>query len=82
MKDESLPVLDLSKPEDCRKFLKDLSVDGKKVREFTLENGNKISTDEMNNSQLIQYANEIYFDWLNGKPEGGVINTDIDRGLQ
>jgi hypothetical protein len=69
--------LDLTKPKDCREFLKAFKVDGRSVEFFELENGRKVRVDEMSDSELIQYAGEIYFNWLGGREGGGPVDTDI-----
>lgn len=56
--------LDLSTVEACRFYLENMTwcIDGedKKVTEFTLESGKKIGASDMSDSQLIQYANQLY----------------------
>lgn len=55
-------TLDLNKPDDARKFILQAlpeCFDGIKVTHFTLEDGSKISTDKLSDSQAVQYAWEL-----------------------
>ena len=76
-----MDTIDLDKPSDARKFLSEFKVDGRKVSGIETTSGKWIEFSDMDDSQIVFYAKEIYFDWLGGKEDGGVVNTDIDRGL-
>ncbi len=64
---EELKELDLSNPKDCKWYLENMTLNfgnGEKstIKEFGLENGRTIKVSEMNDSQLIQYANQMFND--------------------
>lgn len=60
-----MKALDLRKVKDCRFYLENYELqfaDGerRKVSEVILENGKKLKFKDMNDSEAVQYANQLY----------------------
>lgn len=74
--------IDLDIPADAREFLSTFTVDGRKVSGIEVVGGAWIEFTDMDDSQAVFYAKEIYFDLLGGK-EGVdcVVDTNLDRGM-
>lgn len=66
MSNDKVTQLDLRIPADCRAYLRSIKIDCKAVTEFTLESGKVISVDEMNDSQALQYANQLHEELFGG----------------
>jgi hypothetical protein len=71
--------IDLTIAKDCKEFLNAVRFDDIGVKEFRLENGKTITVDTMNDSELVQYANQMYFDIYGGKDGGGPVDTNIRK---
>ena len=75
-------TIDLDKPSDAREFLSHFKVDGRKVSGIETTGQKWIEFTDMDDSQIVFYAKEIYFDWLGGKEgQDMVVDTNIDRGM-
>lgn len=58
--------LDLSNPTDCKIYLDNFTLQTeegeRKVTEFQTAGGRTLKVSDMNDSQLVQYANQLYND--------------------
>ena len=74
--------IDLTNANDCRKFLRSITMNGAAVKAFELSDGRKIPVGQMTDAEAVQLANDFYFNWLGGGADGGDVNTDLTALLK
>jgi hypothetical protein len=69
--------LDLDNPKDARFFLRGVRLEGKMITFVVRGDGFQLNVDQMTDVEAIQYAKNVYFDFLGGiEGKGGYVDLD------
>lgn len=69
--------INLDDPKDAKTFLRGVRIEGKEITEIQVKSGKTIKIEDMNDSQLVFYAKEVYFDFCGGvEGKGGFMELE------